>query len=396
MTEIDNHSTEEILANLPKEQVLETTITNLEKKGDVEENDELLEVIEEEKKDITDYSAYAKQDFVAKAQNLVNTTNIKEGHDVFKKIRILFDDMIKAERIVQIKEWADAGNEVRDFKSPYDEQKELFYKAYTQFLEKRADEKRLAEEEKLKNLNAKKAILEKLKALAANDETDKLFPQVLELQKEWKQIRTVPREHMQELWDSYRFYLDKFYDNHSINNELKEIDKSKNLEFKIDLIKKVTLLHDEKSVKKAYIMLNKYHEDFKNAGPVTTKEASEDIWKRFKEATDAVLNEKRAQLEVIKAKRNDNLELKKVLCEKMELLIQINYESVKIWKEKSEEVTAIFNEWKTIGPVPESINDQIWKRFRDAQNVFNNNRKHFFEQLNSGRDEKINFSGIQP
>ncbi len=389
MTEIDKHSTPEILAQIPNENGLEINIENLEKKGDVEEHDELLEVIEEEKKDSTDYSAYTKQDFVNKAQQLVNTTNIKEGHDVFKKIRVLFDDMIKAERIVQIKEWADAGNEVRDFKSPYDEQKELFYKAYTQFLEKRAEEKRLAEEEKQKNLNAKKGILEKLKALAANDETDKLFPQVLELQKEWKQIRTVPREHMQELWDSYRFYLDKFYDNHSINNELKEIDKSKNLEFKIDLIKKVTLLHEEKSVKKAYIMLNKYHEDFKNAGPVTTKEASEDIWKRFKEATDAVLNEKRAQLDVIKAKRNENLELKKMLCEKMELLNQISNDSVKAWKEKSEEVTAIFNEWKAIGPVPESMNDQIWKRFREAQNGFNNNRKQFFDQLNSGREDNL-------
>ncbi|NQW42293.1 MAG: DUF349 domain-containing protein [Bacteroidetes bacterium] len=389
MTEIDNTSSEEILANLPIDNGFETVITTLEKKGDLEEHDELLEVIEEEKKDTTDYSGFTKNDFVEKAQSLVNTTNIKEGHDVFKKIRILFDDMVKAERMVQIKEWADAGNEVREFKSPYDEQKELFYKAYTVFLEKRADEKKMAEVEKQKNLNAKKAILEKLKTLASNDETEKVFTQVLDLQKEWKQIRTVPREHMQELWDSYRFYLEKFYDNHTINNELKELDRHKNLETKIELLKKVSLLHDEKSVKKAYILLNKYHEDFKNAGPVTSKEASEDIWKRFKESTDAVLEEKRAQLEVIKAKRNDNLELKKVLCEKIELLAQINYESAKIWKEKSEETTAIFAEWKAIGPVPESMNDQIWKRFRDAQNHFNINRKHFFDKLNSGKDENL-------
>jgi hypothetical protein len=60
-----------------------------------------------------------------------------------------------------------------------------------------------------------------------------------------------------------------------------------------------------------------------------------------------------------------------------------------MWKDKGEEITAIFAEWKTIGPVPESVNDQIWKRFRDAQAVFNTNKKHFFETLNSGKEKNL-------
>ena len=120
---------------------LESVITNLEKKGDMEEHDEIIE-IEEDKRDTTDYSSFTKVDFVKKAQALIDYPNIKEANDIFKKIRVLFDDIIKKDRVIQIKEWADNGNEVRDFKPGYDEEKEQFYKAYTKFLEKRAEENR--------------------------------------------------------------------------------------------------------------------------------------------------------------------------------------------------------------------------------------------------------------
>lgn len=386
MTETNKHLDDQhIDAN---EQALAHQIVHLEQKGDIEEHDEFAD-IEEEKRDMTDYSGFSKSDFFHKAEQLVFHPNIKEAHDIFKKIRVLFDDAIKAERTVLIKEWAEAGHDVREFKPPYDEVKEKFYKVYTTFLEKRAEEKKQAEEEKQKNFMAKKAIIDRLKVLSTEDETESVFKEVLELQKKWRQIRTVPREHMQTLWENYRLFLDKFYDNHAINNELKEKDRQKNLEIKIELIKKVAALSEEKSIKKAHILLNKYHEEYKNAGPVPGKEASEEIWKRFKEASDSVLNDKRQALEVIKAKRNENLELKKLLCEKVEHVNQLPLSTPKMWKDKAEEVAAVFAEWKATGPVPESVNDQIWRRFREAQNLFSQNKKVFFDTLNSGKEKNL-------
>ena len=386
MTETNKHLNDQQLdAN---DQALEHKLVSLEKIGDAEEQDEFSEG-EEEKRDQTDYSGFTKTDFLEKSEQLIFHPNIKEAHDIFKKIRVLFDDAIKAERVLLVKAWADEGHEVREFKPPYDELKEKFYKVYTSFLEKRAEEKKQAEQEKQKNYMAKKAIIESLKTLSSEDETESVFKEVLDLQKQWRQIRTVPREHMQELWENYRFFLDKFYDNHAINNELKEKDRQKNLEMKIELIKKVAALQEEKSIKKAHILLNKYHEEFKNAGPVPGKEVAEEIWKRFKEASDQILNDKRQALELIKVKRNENLELKKVLCEKVEHISQLPLTTPKMWKEKGEEVSAVFAEWKTIGPVPESVNDQIWKRFKEAQNTFTLNKKQYFDTLNSGKDKNL-------
>jgi hypothetical protein len=122
---------------------------------------------------------------------------------------------------------------------------------------------------------------------------------------------------------------------------------------------------------------------------VASKEMAEDLWKRFKAASDNILAERRTQMEVIKAKRNENLELKKLLCEKAEAMIQLPLDTFKAWKEKGEEMNAIFEEWKSIGPVPDSFNDQIWRRFRESQNTFNQNKKLFFEKLNKGKDENL-------
>ena len=87
--------------------------------------------------------------------------------------------------------------------------------------------------------------------------------------------------------------------------------------------------------------------------------------------------------------------MKKLLCEKVETINQVPIESIKLWKEKADEIAVIFNEWKTIGPVPESVNDQIWKRFREAQNVFNHNRKVYFVQLNKGKDVNLKMNTYQ-
>lgn len=387
MSEINKENEEEknLLKNLTDS---ESVIESLTKQGDDTEEENDLSDDEDSQRDKTDYSSFSKEDFVNKANDLIHATEIREAHETFKKMRILFDDIIRKEREVMLKQFVADGNEARDFRPMADEHKNRFYQAYQKFLERRAAEKARAEEEKLKNLKAKKEILEKIKAIADQDESDGSLNELKELQRQWKQIRMIPKEHMQPLWESYRFALDTFYDKLSINNELKELDRQKNLEFKIELCKKVNALLEEKSIKKSHILLNKFHEDFKNTGPVP-KEFSEEIWKRFKEASDEVIEQKKQQLEVVKEKRKENLSLKIVLCEKAEQLCEIPAESPKVWNERTLNLSSLFDEWKKIGPVPESNSDQIWRRFREAQQKFYDTKKAYFGKLNESKENNL-------
>ena len=67
---------------------------------------------------------------------------------------------------------------------------------------------------------------------------------------------------------------------------------------------------------------------------------------------------------------NENLEKKRILCEKAEAL-----KDSTDWKTTAEELTKLQKEWKTVGPVAKKYSDAIWKRFISACD-------YFFEQKN--------------
>jgi len=352
-------------------------ITNRqEDDSEQDEDDDTIDTTNQE-----NISALTKSALVSKSEDYVHFPNVNEAHAMFQTMRNYLDEILRKERETQLLEFVKEGGEARDFKAAVDEDKNKFYQNFQKFQERRLLEKQNALAEKEKNLDHKKEILEKIKQLVESEETEKSIEQLRDLQREWKQVRQVPKEFMPDLWETYRFYLDKFYDNLNINFELKELDRQKNLETKIDLCLKVDDLRRESNVKKALILLNKYHEEYKNAGPVPN-EATDDIWRRFKEASDLVLNEKKDLLNNLKEERNQHLKLKVILCEKMEQLAEIPYEKISEWNKKTDETKAIFEEWKKVGLAPKAFNDSIWKRFRDAMDAFYTNKSLFFEQLN--------------
>ena len=250
------------------------------------------------------------------------------------------------------------------------------------------EEKERIELEKKKNLALKKKLLVKLEEIVSQDETLETINQVKEIQKEWKSIRILPKESVNDLWDKYNFLQNKFYDNHSINIELKELDRQKNLAYKIELTKKVESLMDEKSIKRCFIMLNKYHEEFKNTGPVP-KESNEPIWQAFKKASDAVHEAKQKTIEELENHKIENLKKKEILLEKAILINAITARSPKEWSEKTKQFDDLFAEWKKIGPVPKSNKDAVWINFNGNRNDFFSQKKIFFSELNEERNKNL-------
>lgn len=338
--------------------------------------------------DSVDYATMSKEELVETAEKAAQLEDIKEAGEIMRAIRPLVDTIFTEEQNAALEAFIEEGNEKDNFEYKEDELKQKFYDAFKIVQAKRAEYRKSAEDEKQKNLKAKRDILEKLRVLTESDETENSLEEVKELQREWKKIRVVPQEFMQELWDSYRFYLDKFYDNVSINYELKDLDRKKNLENKIELCKKVSELEEEKSIKKALILLNKYHEEWKNTGPVP-KEFNEEIWKRFKDASDKIYEDKKQEIEKLQEIRNQNYELKKAICERMELLITTKPAKPKEWINMTKQVNDLFEEWRKVGKVPREHNDTIWERFRELRTSFFNDKNTFFKALNAEKAENL-------
>jgi len=252
----------------------------------------------------------------------------------------------------------------------------------------RAEEKKRVQEERQKNLKIKQDLLVRLEQLVNQDETLESINEVKDIQREWKTIRVLPKEVINELWYSYNVLLNRFYDNHGINIELKELDRQKNLSAKIELTKKVEEVLNEASLKRSFILLNKYHEEFKNIGPVPT-ESREPIWQAFKTASDLVYEAKRQVFTDMETVKEANLAKKQILAEKANLLNAVDPHSPQDWSEKTKSFEKLFEEWKKIGPVPKSNNDEVWIQFNGVRNDFYTNRKLHFKTQNDAKGDNL-------
>jgi len=334
------------------------------------------------------YSTLSKEELLAAAEELVHATDVKKAYNQLQAIRNALDDLLDQERPGMIRTWVEAGNDPRDFVAPADNTKQTIQQVIATFKKRREDERKRAEEEKLHNLKQKQLILDKIKALVDSEENDQSLNALREYMRQWKEVRQIPKEYQDELYAAYKFQLDKFYNQLSVFNELKELDKDKNLELKIDLIKRAEQLKDEPNIRKALLQLNKYHDDWKNTGPVRA-EISEDIWKRFKAASDIVIDAKKAEQATIDAERQQNLDKKIVLIERAETSIAVVPTQPKEWAKIGKELDELMAEWKKIGPVPTDKNEEIWNKFKAIRNQYYGERKHFFKDLNSSKKDNL-------
>ncbi|MEY2938862.1 MAG: DUF349 domain-containing protein [Bacteroidia bacterium] len=334
------------------------------------------------------YATLSKEELLAAAEELVHATDVKKAYNQLQAIRNAMDDLLDQERPSLIRTWVEAGNDPRDFVAPVDNTKQSIQQIITAFKKRREDERKRAEEEKLHNLKQKQLILEKIKALVDSEENDQSLNALREYMRQWKEVRQIPKEYQDELYAAYKFQVDKFYNQLSVFNELKELDKDKNLELKIDLIKRAEQLKDEPNIRKALLQLNKYHDDWKNTGPVRA-EISEDIWKRFKAASDIVIDAKKAEQATIDAERQQNLDKKIVLIERAETSIAVVPTQPKEWAKIGKELDELMAEWKKIGPVPADKNEEVWNKFKAIRNQYYGERKHFFKDLNSSKKDNL-------
>ncbi len=335
-----------------------------------------------------DLESLTKEQLIDLSVEATQKLTTRDAFNRLKQIRSVFNDLLRTEKKIALQKHIEEGNDAEGFEYNDEAIRERFKEIFNLAKNARMEERQRIEEEKLKNLKKKEQLLTQLQTITESDETEKSLDDVKAIQQEWKNIRVLPAEKVQELWDRYHVLLDKFYDNHSINIELKELDRKKNLEVKIDLCKKVDELSTENSLKKSFILLNKYQEEFRNTGPVP-REYNKEIWDRFREACDKVYEQKRAVFDALEGERVKNLELKEVLVEKAGQIALIEPKKVKEWKDKAAELDGLMAEWKKIGQVPKAKNEEIWKAFRKSFNTFYDNKSNYFKQINNERKANL-------
>ncbi|MCI7377702.1 MAG: DUF349 domain-containing protein [Bacteroidales bacterium] len=337
-----------------------------------------------------DFSSLNKLQLVELLEETVQDNEIVKIKDKVTAIKVNFLRLNKEDRDRELEQFILDGGDAESYEHTDDPLEVRFKAAFNIYKNNKAKYNELLEQQKLENLKQKNAILEELKQLIYSEETlKKTYDDFRALQDKWKEIGQVPANEISNIWNSYHFLVEKFYDKVKINRELRDLDLRKNLEAKIALCEKAEELLLEKSLTKSFKLLQKYHDEWKEIGPVP-QEKRDEIWERFKSTTDKINQIRRDHYAKIEEEQKANYDAKVAICEKMEEIVNEPINSINAYQKKSNEVNELFKLWKQVGPIHKKQSDEIWNRFKGSMNSFFDSKKEFFSKLKVQQMENYN------
>lgn len=323
----------------------------------------------------------SRQEIVDQIKSLVQRP-VDEVKDEIDSLKQNYYKLRKAEIEAarkQFEENKDVEDEV--FTPEADELEEILKSLLNTFKEKKAAFAEEQERIKEVNLVRKKEILDEIKALTEDsDNINKRYNDFQQLQQSFKEITNIPASAVNDLWKSYQLYVERFYDLLKINKELRDYDFKKNLDQKTALCEAAEALSENEDIIGAFKSLQALHEEWKGIGPVA-KELRDELWNRFKAASSVINKRHQQHFESLKEGEQKNEEAKTALCVEIESINTDDLKSFNAWDEKTKEIIALQEQWKTIGFASRKVNNQLFERFRKSCDEFFRKKAEYFKAV---------------
>lgn len=334
------------------------------------------------------FDKLSKDELLRTVAELAELDDPRRAEGISRDVKNAFDVVFQQERTAALEKFVSDGGEESDFEYKHDIDAVKFEEYLKIIKERKAKYYQELERQKDRNLEKKNELLEKLRHIVDGEESTTSINTLKALQAEWKAIGPVPGAQNKTLWANYNALIDRFYDNRSIYFELKELDRKKNLDAKLELCDKAEKLDDEKNIKEAVKQLNELHEEFKHIGPVP-KDDQEALWLRFKAASDKIYVKRKGFVDQLKTELKDNMTKKLALGEAAEALLSFDSDRINEWNDKTRELLDLQKKWESIGGLPREHAKEVNKKFWSAFKGFFANKNKFFKSLESMRDENL-------
>ena len=346
---------------------------------------DVQEIITEQTFDPQQLATLNREELVNTLRDIVENgeiTAIKEQVDCIKQLFYKRQQQERAEAMNNVVEVAENDEVVAEPKQKEVDQTEAEFKAVMGiYRDKRAAYAAAIEAEQAANLDKKRAILEKLKALVNNEgEIKDTIATFRQLQGEWREIGPVPATYANEIWREYNLYQDQMYDLRKMDADLREYAFKKNLEDKTRIIEQAEKLGAEEDVVKSFRLLQSLHDQWREIGPVT-RELREEIWNTFKEASSVINRRHQAFFDAIK---NREQEIEKERTEVIEFIENIDTAAIntyKEWEEKTQEVIALNDKFRSDDPAERRVINRLFKRYRTACDRFFDAKNEYYRKV---------------
>ena len=304
------------------------------------------------------------------------------------ELRSRFEDVVLEEdRQFQIKqlEAQEKGETVEE--QSEDLIRQEFYNLYGEFREKRNTAQRERKETEEANLRRKRSLIDRLKVVIEKEENiGAALTAYKEIHEQWKEVGDIPRDKRQDMQSEYSRLLETFFYHIKIYRELREHDLHRNQQLKLDVIKRIQALAAVENIKDVEQSIKALQNEWDETGPIGNEEW-ENIKNLYWDAVRAAYTRIQGFYDEKRTEIAENLAKKKSIAQRAaELVEQVKAEVPKDWKEVTDVLIGLQNEWKTIGFGPRKENEEIWKEFRASCDAFFETKKSFFDTIRSQFD----------
>ena len=337
-----------------------------------------------------DYDALSLEDLVEELKALVSNEKAMSFKDHIEEIKKAFlakyNHLLEEKKEEFLTENQDP-NEEFQYHSPL---KTNFDKYYSHFRDTKNTHFKSLQTNLKTNLENRLAIVEELKELinpqANIKDTLKHFN---DLRERWKNAGSIPKDKYNHVWNNFHFHVENFYDYLHLDREARDLDFKHNLEQKQKIVARVEELVKEADINKAFRELQDLHRIWKeDIGPVS-REHRDDIWNKFSDLTKQMHDKREILFENQRGTELENLEKKKEIIAKIEVLATEKVNAHAQWMAQIEKVEALRTAFFSAGKVPSEVNEETWASFKTAVRNFNSFKNSFYKDIKKDQNDNL-------
>ena len=302
--------------------------------------------------------------------------NLQKKLDIIERIKAMVTSPDEANKSYQ--EFKDLQQKWKEIRTvPADRANEL-WRNYQLHVEQYYDLLNLNREAReydfKKNLEIKRHICEAAEKLAEDQEVISAFHQLQELHQQYRETGPVSKELREETWNRFKAastVINKKHQQHFEDLRTKEEDNLKKKTALCEQLEEIVKAENngEGDWDKHTKEIIGLQAEWKKIGFAPQK-MNVKIFERFRASCDEFFGNKAEHFKEIKQHFTENAEKKQNLIEQAESL-----QDSTDWKTTTDKYIELQKDWKTIGPVPKKLGDDLWTKFLSACNKFFEARK---------------------
>ncbi|TMM29041.1 DUF349 domain-containing protein [Polaribacter aestuariivivens] len=380
----ENTSEKEVVVNENEEDTTEA-VDEIEKS--VAENSENGDSNDEDETEV-DYSKLTLEELVSDLKKTISNNPVQKIKNKVEVIKSAFNKKFGDLLAKKKKAFIDAGGNSIDFqfsspiKTEYNTLLSNYKKerdAYYQDLEKQLKA----------NLEKRLQVIEDLKDLIENADTETMYKQFKDLQDTWRAIGPVSKTRYNDTWKTYHHHVERFYDLLHLSNDFRDLDFRNNLEEKLKIIEQAQALAKEPDINFAFKELQELHKKWKeDIGPVA-REMREEIWHKFSSATKKIHDRRHQYFREMRSKYDEIIEKKLKVIAVLNEYDTSNNQSHNDWQKSIKEVEALRQEYFNAGKLPYNKSEDVWQKFKAATKKFNAAKNLFYKQEKSEQQKNL-------